>query len=37
MRTKDVLALKTLARLVNDAGDLLAGTEETVLRAHERR
>ncbi len=37
VRTEDVLALKTLAHLVNDAGDVLVGVEEAVLRTDERR
>jgi hypothetical protein len=37
IRTQDVLALKALAHLVNEAGDILARNEETVLRADERR
>lgn len=37
IRTQDVLALKALAHLVNEAGDLLGRTEEAVLRADERR
>jgi Family of unknown function (DUF5677) len=36
IRTKDVLALKALARLVNEVGEILARNEETVLRADER-
>jgi hypothetical protein len=37
VRTKDVLALKTLAHLVNDAGDVFVRAEQAVLRADERR
>ena len=37
IRTQDLLALKALAQLVIEAGDLLARNEETVLRADERR
>jgi hypothetical protein len=37
IRTEDVLALKTLAHLVNDAGDVLVGIEEALLRTDERR
>jgi Family of unknown function (DUF5677) len=37
IRTKDVLALKTLAHLVNEAGDIFATAEDAVLRADERR
>jgi hypothetical protein len=37
MRTKDVLALKALAHLVNEAGDVLRTAEEAVLRADDRR
>lgn len=36
VRTKDVLALKALAHLVNDAGDVFIRVEEAVLRADER-
>jgi hypothetical protein len=32
-----VLALKALAHLVNEAGDVLGRAEEAVLRADERR
>ena len=32
-----MLALKTLARLVNEAGDVLATAEEAALRADEHR
>src|SRR5512132_3568195 len=37
IRTQDVLALKALAYLVNEAGDILARNEEAVLRADDRR
>jgi hypothetical protein len=37
IRTQDVLALKALAHLVNEAGDILAKNEETALRADEQR
>ena len=33
IRIQDVLALKALAHLVNETGDILARTEESVLRA----
>jgi hypothetical protein len=36
IRTQDVLALKALAHLVNEAGDILGRAEEAVLRADER-
>lgn len=36
IRTQDVLALKALAHLVNEAGDVLGRAEENVLRADER-
>jgi hypothetical protein len=37
IRTQDVLALKALAHLVNEAGDILGRAEEAVLRTDERR
>ena len=37
IRTNDVLALKTLAHLVNEAGDVLATVEEAALRADGHR
>jgi Family of unknown function (DUF5677) len=37
IRTQDVLALKALAHLVNEARDILGRAEEAVLRADERR
>jgi hypothetical protein len=37
IRTQDVLALKALAHLVNQVGDVLARTEEAVLQADDRR
>jgi hypothetical protein len=37
IRTQDVLALKALAHLVNEAGDVLGRAEEAVLRVDEQR
>jgi hypothetical protein len=37
VRTEDVLALKAMAHLVNDAGDVLVGAEEAMLRTDKRR